>query len=58
MKKQLKVREVSHIWYEDKEGRVEIKDRADGIEKGVNKFLTGEINEFTIKEETKFTKTE
>jgi len=46
----MKVKEVSHIYYEDEEGRVEIRDRADGIERGLNKG----VKWFVIIEETKF----
>jgi hypothetical protein len=45
-----KVREVSHIYYIDEDGKVEIKDRADGIEKGINKG----VKKFRIVEETEW----
>ena len=46
----MKVKEVSRIWYEDEDGRVEIKDRADGIERGLNHG----VKWFIITEETRF----
>ena len=50
VQKEVKVKEVSHMWYEDEDGRVEIKDRADGIERGINKG----VDWFKITEETTF----
>jgi len=50
----MRVKEVSHIYYEDDEGRIEIKDRADGIERGLNKgakkFRIIEITEWEVLE--------
>jgi len=47
-----KFKEVSHIYYEDEDGRVEIRDRADGIERGLNKgvkkFRIVEVTEWTV----------
>jgi len=54
----VKIKEVSHIRYEDIFESIEIRDRADGIERGINKFLAGEIKSFKIIEETKVEKLE
>ncbi|GEM_PF-6375560 len=44
------MKEVSHIFYVDEDGKVEIRDRADGIERGLNKG----VKKFRIIEETEF----
>jgi len=43
-------KEVSHIYYEDEDCMVEVKDRADAIEKGLNKG----VKHFKIIEETEW----
>ncbi|MEM3731728.1 MAG: hypothetical protein QXE74_08165 [Candidatus Bathyarchaeia archaeon] len=44
----MKVKEVSRMFYEDADGRVKVKDRADAIERGLNKG----VKNFKIIEET------
>jgi len=46
----VKVRETSRMVYIDEYGQVEIRDRADGIERGLNKGVSW----FKIIEETRF----